>query len=266
MAAVVEISNLSFAYADSPVLQSINLKVDRGTVLGLIGPNGGGKTTLIKLLIGLLQPTSGQLQIAGLSPRQAVHKGDVLGYLPQNPPPPDRFPLNVRQVIHLGLSGKAGLLHRPAKADRNFADFLLERVGLADKATTPVGQLSGGQLQRVLIARALAPRPSILLLDEPTTGIDRAGQENFIEFLLGLKQELNLTVIVVSHDLRAVSALSDRIACLNVTLHCHDVPQRLPADVIYGLFACDLQAMGIGGETRNQKPEIRKNPQLAQSE
>jgi zinc transport system ATP-binding protein len=118
-------------------------------------------------------------------------------------------------------------------------------AGLTD---TPVGQLSGGQLQRVFIARALAPRPKILLLDEPTTGIDRLGQQQFIDFLQGLKQELGLTVIMVSHDLRAVSAISDRIACLNVTLHYHDVPERLPSDLVYRMFACDLQAMGIGGE------------------
>jgi zinc transport system ATP-binding protein len=107
--------------------------------------------------------------------------------------------------------------------------------------------LSGGQLQRVFIARALVPRPKILLLDEPTTGIDRVGHQQFIEFLLGLKKEFDLTVVIVSHDLRAVSAMSDRIACLNVTLHYHDVPQRLPADLVFRMFACDLQAMGIGG-------------------
>jgi len=100
-------------------------------------------------------------------------------------------------------------------------------------------------LQRVLIARALAPRPKLLLLDEPTTGIDRSGQQRFIEFIEGLKTELGLTVVFVSHDLRAVSSISDRIACLNTTLHYHDVPQHLPAELVYRMFACDLEAMGI---------------------
>jgi zinc transport system ATP-binding protein len=140
------------------------------------------------------------------------------------------------------------MMRSARREDTAFADFLLQRVGMAEMADTPVGRLSGGQLQRVFIARALAPKPKILLLDEPTTGIDRIGQQQFIEFLQGLKKELGLTVIIVSHDLRAVSAISDRIACLNVTLHYHDVPERLPADLVYRLFACDLQAMGVGGE------------------
>ncbi len=132
--------------------------------------------------------------------------------------------------------------------DLKFADYLIDRVGISDLANIPVGQLSGGQQQRVFIARALAPRPKVLLLDEPTTGVDRLGQQKFIEFLQGLQKDLGLTVIVVSHDLRAVSAISDRIACLNVNLHYHDVPEKIPAGLVYSLFACDLQAMGIGGE------------------
>jgi zinc transport system ATP-binding protein len=137
-----------------------------------------------------------------------------------------------------------------ARDDLAFADDLLGRVGLSDLADRPIGALSGGQLQRAYIARALAPRPQILLLDEPTTGIDRPGQERFIEFLQGLKNDLKLTVVFVSHDLRAVSSISDRIACLNQTLHYHDVPDRLPADLVYRMFACDLEAMGIKGGHR----------------
>jgi zinc transport system ATP-binding protein len=102
-------------------------------------------------------------------------------------------------------------------------------------------------MQRVLIARALAAEPKILLLDEPTTGIDRVGQQQFLHSIAELKQRLGLTVVFVSHDLRAVSAISDRIACLNLRLHYHDVPERLPADLAYRLFACDLEAFGLGG-------------------
>ena len=102
-------------------------------------------------------------------------------------------------------------------------------------------------MQRVFIARALAPRPKVLLLDEPTTGIDAAGHRRFIEFLEQLKEELGLTVVLVSHDLRSVAAVSDRIACLNVTLHYHDVPEHLPPDLVYRMFACDLEAFGMSG-------------------
>jgi zinc transport system ATP-binding protein len=251
MPPIVHISHLDFAYHDQLVLKHIDLQIEQGSTVGLIGPNGGGKTTLIKLLMGLLQPTRGSIQIDGLSPIQAVRRGDVIGYLPQNARV-ERFPLNVRQVVQLGLAGKTGMFRSARREDLQFADFLLERVGMSELADTPVGQLSGGQLQRVFIARALAPKPKILLLDEPTTGIDFSGQKQFIEFLQGLQRELGLTVIVVSHDLRTVSSISDRIACLNVMLHYHDVPHHLPADLVHRMFACDLQAMGIEGMTNDE--------------
>jgi zinc transport system ATP-binding protein len=245
MAPAVVIERLDFSYGSQPVLQQIDLSIERGTTLGLVGPNGGGKTTLVKLLLGLLRPTAGSIRIGGLAPQNAVRRGDVIGYLPQNPPAPSSLPLSVRQVVRLGFAGKTGMLRPYAADDLQFAEHLLERVGVADLAEKPISTLSGGQLQRVYIARALAPRPMLLLLDEPTTGIDPAGQQRFIEFLQDLKRELGLTVVLISHDLRAVSAISDRIACLNLTLHYHDVPDHLPPDLVYHMFACDLEAMGI---------------------
>ena len=247
MPALVEISNLDFAYGTQPILQGVNLLVERGITLGLIGPNGGGKTTLLRLLLGLLEPSAGSVKIAGLHPKQAIRRGDLIGYLPQNPRVPTQFPISVRQVVHLGLAGKTGMLHPYRRDDLAFADSLLARVGIADLADKPIGALSGGQLQRALIARALAPRPKLLLLDEPTTGIDRGGQQQFIESILALKAELDLTVVFVSHDLRAVSATCDRIACLNLTLHYHDVPDHMPAELVYRMFGCDAEAMGIKG-------------------
>ena len=245
MPAAVQIEQLDFRFSDQPVLRDINLTIERGTTLGLIGPNGGGKTTLIRLMLGLLNPTRGAIRVGGLPPAQAVRRGNVIGYLPQNPRVPGNLPLTVRQVALLGLTGKTGMLRAIPREDILFMDDLLGKVGAAEWADMPVAKLSGGQLQRVLIARALAPRPMLLLLDEPTTGIDRPGQQRFIEFLQELKAEMGLTVVFVSHDLRAVSAISDRIACLNLTLHYHDVPDHLPPDLVYRMFACDLEAMGI---------------------
>jgi zinc transport system ATP-binding protein len=245
--AFVNISQLDFAYpgAGGLVLKQIDLQVQPGTILGLIGPNGGGKTTLMRLLLGLEKPTRGTIQTAGLTPQRAIRQGDLLGYLPQNPQLPANFPLNVRQLVRLGLAGKTGMLRPYSKDDLAFADALIDRIGLTEIAAEPVGQLSGGQLQRVLIARALAPRPRILLLDEPTTGIDRAGQQQFISFLQDLQRDLKLTIVFVSHDLRAVTSIADRIACLNVTLHYHDVPDHMPADLVFSMFGCDLAAMGL---------------------
>jgi zinc transport system ATP-binding protein len=257
---IVDIQNLDFAYGQQLVLKQITLPIERGSLLGVVGPNGGGKTTLLRLLLGLLQPTRGYLRIEDLTPRQAVARGDVVGYLPQNLAIPLDFPLSARQVVRLGLVGKTGLLCGYAREDLDFVEWLLERVGVADLAGRPIGSLSGGQRQRAFIARALAPRPRLLLLDEPTTGIDHAGRQRFIEFLLNLKRELNLTVVLVSHDLQTVSAVSDRIACLNVTLHYHDVPEHLPADLAHTFFGCNVEALKANAEFRMQNAESRPRP------
>ena len=246
VSALIDIRDLDFAYGREPALCGITLPVEAGTTLGLIGPNGGGKTTLVKLLLGLLRPQRGSIEIFGLPPRKAVARGDLIGYLPQKPKLAAKFPLDVRRLVTLGLAGKTGLLRPHAKDDLAFVDEMIDRVGLAKFAHRPVQDLSGGQLQRVLIARALAPRPRVLVLDEPTTGIDTIGQRDFVALIARLKTELGLTMIFVSHDLRAVTAVSDRVACLNVHLHYHDTPRHLPADVAMEMFGCDVAAMGAG--------------------
>ena len=247
MADLVTLSSVSFSYGQQPVLEDVDLAVPQGATLGLIGPNGGGKTTLMKLMLGLFPPTTGEVRVGGLSPKAAVRRGDLVGYLPQRPRTPSNFPVTVRQVVRMGLTGKTGMFRQPSADDLAFCEFLIGKVGLIELADRPVGALSGGQTQRTYIARALAPRPKLLLLDEPTVGVDSAGQQQFVSFIQELKAELGLTVVLVSHDLRAVSAISDRIACLNRTLHYHDVPGHLPADLVYRMFACDLEAMGIRG-------------------
>jgi zinc transport system ATP-binding protein len=264
--AFITLDSVSFAYATKPVLQDISMSVATGSTLGVIGPNGGGKTTLIKLLLGQLSPSSGTITIAGLTPRQAVDQGNILGYVPQTSPATapalSRLPLTVREMVRLGLAGKTGILRPYQKTDLTFLDSLLERVGLASCSSTLVRELSGGLYQRALIARALVSQPKLLLLDEPTTGIDRAGQQLFIEFILSLKADFNLTLLLVSHDLRAVASVADRIACLNTTLHYHDVPQHLPPDLVYRLFACDLEAMGLDGKHTPGHPSLPAEAQV----
>ncbi len=158
MPPLIEISNLNFSYGRSQsALEDINLNVDRGSTLGLIGPNGGGKTTLIRLLLGLLEPTAGSIAIAGISPAKAIRRGDLIGYLPQGSRAQPSFPISVRQVVQLGLAGKTGMLRGYSREDLDFTEELIGRVGLAELARKPVGSLSGGQLQRAYIARAWPP-------------------------------------------------------------------------------------------------------------
>lgn len=245
MSTVVQISDLDFAYGQQLVLKQVSLSVEHGSTLGIVGPNGGGKSTLLRLMLGLHRPTRGTIQIEGLSPPEAIARGDLIGYLPQTYSVARDFPITVRQLAQLGLAGKTGMLRRYSRDDLEFVDWLLDRVGLSDLADRPMGSISGGQQQRALIARALAGRPRLLLLDEPTTGIDSSGRRRFLEFLRDLRNELELTIVLVSHDLQAVTAISDRIACLNVTLHCHDAPKHLPAALLDEFFACDLQAAGL---------------------
>ncbi len=254
--AIVDIANLDFAYGQQLVLKHITLPVERGSTLGVVGPNGGGKTTLIRLLLGSHQPTRGTITIDGLTPRAAIRRGDVVGYLPQGYGLSRDFPITVRQLVRLGLAGKTGMLKSHRKEDLDFVEWLLQRVGMVDLADRPIGSLSGGQRQRTLIARALAPRPKILLLDEPTTGIDYAGRQHFVEFIAGLKKELDLTVVLVSHDLQAVTAIADRVACLNVTLHYHDAPDRLPPGIVREFLACDLEALA----GRKSEPKQTREP------
>jgi zinc transport system ATP-binding protein len=243
---IVQISNLDFAYGQRLVLKHISMAVTPGTTVGVIGPNGGGKTTLIKLLLGLLAPTRGEIAVDGIAPSAAVRRGDVLGYLPQNPIAPERFPISVRQFVQLGLTGKIRFLQKESAEDLRHIRWLLDKLGITDLSEAPIGSLSGGELQRAFIARALAARPRILLLDEPTTGIDRVGQDQFIDFLGDLRQSLNLTVIMVSHDLRTVAAACDRLACLNVTLHYHDVPENMPRELAREMFGSELPELRIG--------------------
>ena len=245
MNAVVELCKVDFAYRDRLVLKHIDLSLMPGRTLGLIGPNGGGKTTLIRLLAGLTQPTRGEIRVAGMSPRDAAARGDVLGYLPQLPRLETRLPLTLRQTVRLGLAGRTGMLRSASQDDLAFVEHLLDAVGLAEDAEEPIGSLSGGQLQRMLIARALAPRPSLLLLDEPTTGIDAPAQDRFIALLRELKAQLNLTIVLASHDLHAVGELCDHVACLNLSMHLHDPQHPITPDEAHALI-CNFGASQRG--------------------
>ncbi len=213
----VLIENLNFSYGAARVLEQINLSIMPGEFIGLVGPNAGGKSTLLKLILGLLEPQTGRIEVLGQTPRRAARR---VGYVPQFPNFARDFPISVVEVVALGcLSGSAIWSQRRA-ADRAAAQQALAEVEALDLATRRLGTLSGGQLQRVLLARALVSAPEMLILDEPTANIDQRVEGEIFNLLATLNQRL--TIIVVSHDIAFISAYVSRVACLNRTLLDHD--------------------------------------------
>ncbi|OGT74996.1 MAG: ABC transporter [Gammaproteobacteria bacterium RIFCSPLOWO2_12_47_11] len=214
---IIEIENVSFSYTRAPVLRNVSLTVPEGEFLGIVGPNAGGKSTLIKLILGLLQPGSGTIRVLGNDP---VMARSHIGYVPQYPTFSRRdFPINVMDTVLMGRLGFTSHFGGYSKNDREIATETIQAVEIADTANRPVGTLSGGQLQRVLIARALACKPEILILDEPTANIDMRVEEDIFGLLKHYNE--NMTIIVVSHDIGFISGYVDRVACLNQTLICH---------------------------------------------
>jgi zinc transport system ATP-binding protein len=249
----VRYRDVSFAY-DTPAaepardltprlaLEKISLDVLEGERLGILGPNGGGKSTLLKLTLGLLRGHSGSISIFDLPPDAARDAG-LIGYVPQRVESELAFPLSARDVVAMGATVGLPAWRSLSRTQRDLISNALEVVGAAALADRPIGQLSGGQIQRVMIARALARQPRLLLLDEPTVGIDVVGQQQFAELLTALHDRLGVTIMVVSHDLRTVTAGCDRVACLSRTLHSHTDPQGVTPAVLAEVFRHDVAAL-----------------------
>lgn len=236
---------VTFAYPSDPArpaVESITLDVSPGERLGILGPNGGGKSTLIKLTLGLLAGFSGEISIFGLSPREAVRRR-IMGYVPQRSEAELAFPISGREAVTMAATLALPPWRLAGRAERDSVDEALAFVSAADFADRPVGTLSGGQLQRIAIARSLVCRPRLLLLDEPTVGIDVAGQQQFGDLLSRLSRDLGLTIMVVSHDLRTIAAGCDRVACLSRTLHSHGEPRGLTPAVLAEVFRHDVAAI-----------------------
>lgn len=244
----VRYENVSFAFPPRAggvgglVLENVTLDVRPGERLGILGPNGGGKSTLLKLTLGLLTGFTGRISVMGLTPEQA-RRQRVIGYVPQRIEAELRFPISARQVVQMSACAGLPPWRSPGARQRAAIEDSLKVVGASAFADTPIGELSGGQVQRIMIARALACRPRILLLDEPTVGIDVSGQKQFADLLARLHDELGLTIIVVSHDIRTVAAGCDRVACLSRTLHYHVAPEGLTPGVLAEVFRHDVAAI-----------------------
>ena len=216
MATIINIDDVSFSYSNIPVVRNVNLAVREGEFLGVIGPNAGGKSTLLKLILGLLQPDAGEITVFGKRPEKGRSR---IGYVPQHPAFSRDFPINVRDAVLLGRLGETRWYGGYTQEDKEIAINALKAVEIDNIRNQTIDSLSGGQLQRVLIARALASRPDILILDEPTANIDVRAEED----IFGLLKQYNdhMTIIVVSHDIGFISGYVNRVACLNQTLLCH---------------------------------------------
>jgi zinc transport system ATP-binding protein len=217
MSAVISFDQVSYAYGHSNVLEDITLEIEEEEFFGVIGPNAAGKSTLLKLMLGMLKPDSGEISVLGKSPKQASQN---IGYVPQFPSFPRNFPIKVMDVVLLGCMGKRKKMGGFSKRDRDIALESLRVVESAELVNTPIQDLSGGQVQRMLIARALASQPEILILDEPTANIDVQAEENIFSLLK--KYNEHMTIIVVSHDIAFISGYVNRVGCLNTTLLCHE--------------------------------------------
>lgn len=232
----LEIKNLSFSYGETPILKDVSLLLPEGEFLAVIGPNGGGKSTLLKIILGILQESSGSVKIFGREPGRAA---GLIGYVPQDVSASRGFPINAFQVAMMGRMRLKGRFAAADKADTAKVRSIMEYLEVEHLADSPVDNLSGGQRQRVFIARALAMEPRMLFLDEPTSSVDTKGQKDLFDRL----KELNktMTVVVVSHDLSIIPRYATSVACINGVLHFHNAPEVTPEmlKMAYGGTGCE---------------------------
>lgn len=234
---IVTLSDVTFRYGSTNALEHVSLELEAGAFVGLIGPNGGGKSTLLKLLLGLEEPLSGTVRVFGENPITGSNWRRKVGHVPQQREFTARFPVTALQVVAMGLLAHGlPLLSKEETATKTLR--ALDRVGMTAHKDRTWWTLSGGQKQRILVARALVHEPELLLLDEPTVGVDAQGQDLLNQWLAEWRQERKLTVVLVSHDVGAISPVCDRLACLNVQLHFHDAPEKLSTADVEKIYGC----------------------------
>ncbi len=238
---VISVRHLWAGYDGEPILEDINLSVRELDFIGLIGPNGGGKTTLLKVLLGLIPPMRGEVRIVGKSVEEGRR---YIGYIPQTVEFDRDFPISVWDVARMGRLGRRRLLQRYTAEDDEIVAEALRSVDMLNLLDRPIGELSGGQRQRVYIARALATEPNILLLDEPMASVDPRVSASIYELLRQLNE--HLTILMVSHDMSAISSHVKTVGCLNRWLFYHGEKQLTP-DMLEAAYQCpiDLIAHGI---------------------
>jgi zinc transport system ATP-binding protein len=229
---IVEIKNVDFAYNGESVLRNVSLTINQNDFIAMIGPNGGGKTTLLKLMLGLLKPDKGDIRILGRSTQKS---SSFIGYVPQDVHLNQTFPITAIDIVLMGKLDPKKRWVKRSVSNRQEAMSALKRLEMAKHAEKKIGELSGGQRQRVFIARALVTQPKLLLLDEPTASIDTKGQADFYRLLKELNAEI--AILVVSHDLLVVSRYVKSVACVNRELHYHNQAE-ITGDMLETMYPC----------------------------
>jgi len=245
MNAVIELENVWFAYNGSPILEDVNLLVKERDFLAIVGPNAGGKTTILRLILGLIKPTTGSVKVFGNSPVKARTR---IGYMPQHTSLDTLFPVSVLDVVLMGRLGTGMHFGFYRKEDKDAAEEALKRVELFNIRSRPFSELSGGQSQRVLIARALVSRPELLLLDEPTANVDIAVETELYDLLDQLNKKM--TIVLVTHDLGFVSRYVKNVACVNRRVVGHPTCD-ISGEMINEIYGGDVKI--IRHDTINEK-------------
>ena len=235
----IEINDVSFSYNGTDVLRGVNLTVRSGEFLAIIGPNGGGKTTLLKIILGLLKPSRGEVKILGKPPASARH---LIGYVPQHSAYDRQFPITVWNTVLMGRLG-SGKPDIGDSGDEESVASALRAVDMLSFRARQIGQLSEGQRQRVFVARALASKPRLLLMDEPTASVDVVMQAGIYELLKEIKKEL--TIVLVTHDIGVIASYVDKIACLSGEIFYHDSKEITPESV-EKMYGCPVELIAHG--------------------
>lgn len=243
--AIIEMERLTYAYEDRDVLSELSFRIEERDFVGLVGTNGAGKTTLLKLIVGLLKPASGSIQLFGQSP-QAFRDWDRIGYVPQKNQFNPLFPATVEEIVMTGLFSNKTIHRRITREQQQKCHDALEALGVRDLLKNRIGQLSGGQQQRVFLARALINNPSLLILDEPTIGIDARTQEEFFHLIQHMHEHHHITFLMVTHDMELVrSHLGERPVQTEGSLHFYVRKADLSKDCVHHDLTHSIKEMRI---------------------
>jgi zinc transport system ATP-binding protein len=240
----LEVNDVSFSYDKTPILEGVTFAMQQGDFLGVIGPNGGGKTTLLKLLLGIMEPDKGGIQVLGEAPRDAKHR---VGYVPQYTDINLSFPVSALDIVLMGRLRRSRIGRWYSRKDRLKAEEVLDRVGMLDYKHMHIGEFSGGQRQRVFIARALATDPEIFFLDEPTASVDPEFETDLYSFLRELNKDV--TIVLVTHDVGVISRNVKSVACVNRTMMYHE-EGKITLEMIDMAYQCPVDLVAHGAPHR----------------